>query len=236
MATNLSSATVTTGSLRTPTRLKVIVSGAGIAGLSLAYWLDRIRATTLVVERAPRFQALGHYITLKGNGVEMVRRMGIYQACEARSAPIEETRFYTMHGKLLRSERMAALNKILGGYILFRRADLQAALYELVRDGADMRFRTQITEARLSKNGVEVVLSDGSTERGDVLVGADGIHSHVRGLVFGDGFKRPLGGYYIAATQKLRHGLPLATHSYSGVGRMVTSFPSQTTPSRPWCT
>lgn len=153
---------MTTGSLRTPTRLKVIVSGAGIAGLSLAYWLDRIGATTLVVERAPRFQALGHYITLKGNGVEMVRRMGIYQACEARSAPIEETRFYTMRGKLLRSERMAALNKILGGYILFRRADLQAALYELVRDGADMRFGTQITEARLSKNGVEVVLSDGS--------------------------------------------------------------------------
>jgi len=56
--------------------LKVIVSGAGVAGLSLAYWLDRIGATTVIVERAPRFQALGHYISLKGNGVEMVRRNG----------------------------------------------------------------------------------------------------------------------------------------------------------------
>jgi 2-polyprenyl-6-methoxyphenol hydroxylase-like FAD-dependent oxidoreductase len=205
-------------------RMKVIVSGAGIAGLSLAYWLDRLGASTLVVERAPRFQALGHYISLKGNGVEMVRRMGIYEACEARSAPIEETRFYTMQGRLLRSERTAALNKMLGGYILFRRADLQAALYELARGGAEMRFGTQIAEARRTEDGVEVVLSDGSMERGDLLVGADGIHSNVRGLVFGDGFERPLGGFYIAVTQTLRHGLALATHSYVGVGRMVNLF------------
>jgi 2-polyprenyl-6-methoxyphenol hydroxylase-like FAD-dependent oxidoreductase len=55
---------------------KVIVSGAGVAGLAFAHWLGRIGATTIVVERAPRFQALGHYISLKGNGVEMVRPHG----------------------------------------------------------------------------------------------------------------------------------------------------------------
>src|SRR2546427_12032704 len=71
--------------------LKVIVSGAGVAGLAVAYWLDRIGASTIVIERAPRFHALGHYISLKGNGVEMVRRMGIFDACQARAAPIDET-------------------------------------------------------------------------------------------------------------------------------------------------
>src|SRR5258705_8331777 len=69
--------------------LKVIVSGAGVAGLALSHWLGRIGATTILVERAPRFQALGHYISLKGNGVEMVRRMGILGSCQARAAPIE---------------------------------------------------------------------------------------------------------------------------------------------------
>src|SRR5262249_50630123 len=178
--------------------LKVIVSGAGIAGLALSYWLDRIGASTIVVERAPRFQALGHYIALKGNGVEMVRRMGILDACEARAAPIEETHMYTMKGRLLRSERTAAMNKMLGGYIFLRRADLAASLYEIARERADIRFGTEIAEARLAPDGVEVVLSDGRTERGDLLVGADGIHSRVRGLVFGEGFQRPLGGHYIA--------------------------------------
>src|SRR5262245_50499640 len=114
--------------------LKVIISGAGIAGLALAHWLHRIGATPILIEKAPRFQPLGHYITLKGNGVEMVRRMGIEAACEARAAHADEVRFYTSRGRFLRSERTAALARTLGGYILFRRADLQAALYDLVRD------------------------------------------------------------------------------------------------------
>jgi len=122
--------------------LKVIVSGAGIGGLALAYWLDRIGASTIIVERAPRFQALGHYIALKANGVEMVRRMGIFEACQARAAPVEETRMYTMKGRRLRFEHTAAVNKALGGYILFRRAALQTALYDLARERAEFRFGT----------------------------------------------------------------------------------------------
>jgi 2-polyprenyl-6-methoxyphenol hydroxylase-like FAD-dependent oxidoreductase len=181
--------------------LKVIVSGAGIAGLALSHWLDRIGATTIIVERAPRFQALGHYISLKGNGVEMVRRMGMLDACEASAAPIEEVYFYTASRRLLRSERTAALAKALGGYILFRRVDLQAALYELVRERTDIRFGTQIAEVRPAVGGVEVRLSDGRVEWGDLLVGADGIHSHVRSLVFGEGFERSLGGHYNAIAQ-----------------------------------
>ena len=205
--------------------LKVIISGAGIGGLALAHWLGRIGATTIFVERAPRFQALGHYISLKGNGVEMVRRMGILDACEARAAPIEEVYFYTKTRRLLRSERTAVLAKALGGYILFRRADLQAALYDLVRARVDIRFGTEIQEVRPVAAGVEVRLSDGRVERGDLLVGADGIHSHVRGLVFGQNFERPLGGHYIAISQTLRHGLPAVVHSYLSTGTMVNLFP-----------
>jgi len=205
--------------------LKVIVSGAGVAGLSLAHWLARIGATTVIVERAPRFQALGHYISLKGNGVEMVRRMGILDACEARSAPIDEVYFYTASRQLLRSERTAVLARTLGGYILFRRADLQAALYELVRERSEIRFGTEIAEIVRSADGVEVRLSDGRVERGDLVVGADGIHSRVRRLAFGDGFERPLGGHYIAISQTLRHGLPAVVHSYVSTERMVNLFP-----------
>ena len=104
-------------------------------------------------------------------------------------------------------------------------ADLQAALYELVRERTDIRFGTQIAEVRSAADGVEVRLSDGRIERGDLLVGADGIHSHVRGLVFGEGFERPLGGHYIAISQTLRHGLPAVVHSYLSTGRMVNLFP-----------
>ena len=205
--------------------LKIVVSGAGIAGLALAHWLGRIGATTILVERAPRSQALGHYISLKGNGVEMVRRMGILDACQASAAPIEEVYFYTAARQLLRIERTAKLAKALGGYILFRRADLQAALYELVRERTDIRFGTEISEVRPAAGGVEICLSDGRAERADLLVGADGIHSHVRRLVFGQGFELSLGGHYIAVSQTVRHGLPPVIHSYLSTGRMVNLFP-----------
>src|SRR4051812_42107976 len=165
--------------------LKVIVSGAGVGGLALAHWLGRIGATTILVERAPAFQPLGHYISLKGNGVEMVRRMGILDACESRAAPLDEVCFYTTAKRLLRRERTTVLARTLGGYILFRRADLQAALYGLVNAHTDIRFGTQIAEVRSTECGIEVRLSDGRSEQADLLIGADGIHSHVRGMVFG---------------------------------------------------
>jgi 2-polyprenyl-6-methoxyphenol hydroxylase-like FAD-dependent oxidoreductase len=204
---------------------KVIISGAGIGGLALAHWLYRIGATPLILERAPRFQPLGHYISLKGNGVEMARRMGIAEACEARAAAIDEVYFYTTKSRLLRTERTAALSKTLGGYILFRRADLQAALHGLVKDRAEIRFGTQLTAVRVRPGGVDVTLSDGRTEEADLLVGADGIHSSVRKLVFGDGFERPLGGHYIALTQHQRHGLPPVVHAYLSTERMLNLFP-----------
>jgi 2-polyprenyl-6-methoxyphenol hydroxylase-like FAD-dependent oxidoreductase len=131
----------------------------------------------------------------------------------------------TATGRFLRSERTAALAKTLGGYVRLRRADLHAALYELVRERADIRFGAQIVEVRPAADGVEVSLSDGRSERGDVLVGADGVHSRVRSLVFGEGFERPLGSHYIAISQTLRHGLPPAVHSYLGIGSMVNLFP-----------
>jgi 2-polyprenyl-6-methoxyphenol hydroxylase-like FAD-dependent oxidoreductase len=68
-------------------------------------------------------------------------------------------------------------------------------------------------------------MSNSRAERDDLLVGADGIHSRVRDVVFGAGFERALGGYYIAITQTLRHGLPPVIHSYLGVGKIVNLLP-----------
>lgn len=205
--------------------LRVMVSGAGTAGLALTHWLHLIGVDVVTFERAAEFAPVGHYISLKGNGVEMVRRMGILEACEERAVTLDELNFYTGRGRFIRRERTAALTRAIGGLIFLRRADLQSALYDLVAGRADIRFGTQIDKVDSRSDGVEVLLSDGTFERADVLVGADGIHSHTRGLLFGDGFEKPLGGYYIATTQHLPHDLRPVTHTYLGTGVMVTVYP-----------
>jgi 2-polyprenyl-6-methoxyphenol hydroxylase-like FAD-dependent oxidoreductase len=206
-------------------RRRVIVSGAGIAGLALAHWLDRLGIETLVLERARRVEPLGHYIALKGNGVEMIRRMGLLAACESRAAPLETGCFYNLKGRRLRCENQAALSKALGGYILFRRSDLHTVLYDLVRDRVQVRFATELTDVQMTHEQVVVRLNDGQSEEADLLVGADGIHSLTRQLLFGDTFERPLGGYYVAFTIDQRHGMSRTGRTYLGTGAMVSLLP-----------
>jgi len=210
---------------------RALISGGGIAGLSLGFYLERIGIEPLVIERAPRFEALGHYIALKGNGVEVIRQMGLERACRAREVRYERSLMLTSTGKLLRMGSRAEFDQNLGGYILFLRADLQAVLFEAVREKLEIRYGTQLVAVHDLGEQVEVELSTGTKESFDFVFGADGIHSRARQLVFGDGFITPLGGHYIALTVDFAHGLPTNNvRSYFGSGQSVHLFP--TSPNR----
>src|SRR4030095_10502859 len=186
---------------------RALISGGGIAGLSLGYWLGKIGIEPIIIERAAHFEALGHYIALKGNGVDMIRKMELESACRAREVNFERALTMTAAGKLLRKGSRAEFDANLGGYILFRRADLQAVLFETVREKVEIRYDTELIAINDLGKQVEVELSTGKSETFDFVFGADGIHSHTRHLVFGDDFIQPLGGMYIALTVDFAHGL-----------------------------
>ncbi len=204
---------------------RALISGGGIAGLALGFWLERIGIEPVVIERAPRFEALGHYIALKGNGVDVIRQMGLESACRAREVRFERSMMLTSTGRLLRMGSRDEFDDNLGGYILFRRADLQASLFEAVREKLEIRYGTQLVALHDQGERVDVELSAGNSETFDFVFGADGIHSHTRQLVFGDGFIEPLGGHYIALTVDVAHGLPAnQVRSYFGRGQSVHLF------------
>jgi len=210
---------------------RALISGGGIAGLALGFWLERIGIEPVVIERASRFEALGHYIALKGNGVNVIRQMGLEPACRAREVQFERSMMLTATGRRLRMGGREEFDHNLGGYILFRRADLQASLFEAVREKIEIRYGTQFVAIRDQGAQVEVELSAGNSESFDFVFGADGIHSRTRKLVFGDGFIEPLGGHYIALTMDVAHGLPPnQIRSYFGRGQSVHLF--LTSPSR----
>jgi 2-polyprenyl-6-methoxyphenol hydroxylase-like FAD-dependent oxidoreductase len=213
-----------------PTEKRVLISGGGIAGLALAYWLERGGYEPVVVEHAPRFEPLGHYIALKGAGVSAVKQMGIEPACRAREASFKQVVFKTDSGSVLRIGSKAEFDQNLGGYIFFRRSDLHAALFDLVKDRVEVRYGTELKDVRARGDGVEVDLSSGATESFALLFGADGIHSRTRRLVFGDGYEQLLGGRYIGLTVDCEHGLGCdRIHSYFGRGQMVALMPTSPT-------
>jgi 2-polyprenyl-6-methoxyphenol hydroxylase-like FAD-dependent oxidoreductase len=204
---------------------RILISGGGIAGMAAAWWLGRAGADVTIIERAQAFQPLGHYITLKSHGVRVVEAMGLLDACRARELPLHELTAHTANGRLLRDVDTALLTSKIEGMVLFRRADLHAALYEAVRDHTRVRFGTEVRAIRDVGDQVEVDLPEGA-ERVDLFLGADGVHSRARNLVFGEGGVSRMGGRYLAITVDYPHGLtPGALSTYFGRGQFVVLLP-----------
>jgi 2-polyprenyl-6-methoxyphenol hydroxylase-like FAD-dependent oxidoreductase len=206
----------------TTTKRRILISGGGIAGLSLGFWLERFGFEPVVIEHAQRFEPLGHYIALKGNGVAVVREMGLEAACRAREARFGPAVMLTSRGSVLRQDQRSEIDENLGGYIFLRRAELHAALFDAVRDKLEIRWGTALESVADTGEVVEIGLSSGRTESVSLLVGADGIHSRTRHLVFGDGFETPLGGHYMGTTVDTDTPLPGdGVYTYFGRGQVV---------------
>jgi 2-polyprenyl-6-methoxyphenol hydroxylase-like FAD-dependent oxidoreductase len=206
--------------------LRVLISGCGIAGTAAAHWLLKRGVEVTMVERASHFEPLGHYISLKSRGVALAKEMGIFAACKQREAPVHGMRALDASGRLMREIDPSAVEAAVDGYILFRRADLHAALYETIRDDVAVRFGTELGAIRQDAGGVEVEIG-GATERFDLVLGTDGVHSRTRKLAFGEGFERPMGGRYIALTVDGEHGVaPGRMSMFFGHGQIVGLIPT----------
>lgn len=206
---------------------RILISGGGIAGLALAWWLERAGQQVVVIDRATAFEPLGHYITLKSQGVAVVREMGLLQACRASVVDLDRVHLQTAAGRPLLERGFEELDHTLGGFLPFRRADLHGALFSAVRDRVDIRYGDQLRAISQRGDRVDVDFLSGRQDSFDLLVGADGVHSRTRQLVFGDGHERPLGGLYLALTVRFPHGMQAGVAQvYLGRGQVVILFPT----------
>ncbi|HEX6353124.1 FAD-dependent monooxygenase [Actinophytocola sp.] len=168
-----------------PTRRAVIV-GAGIAGLAVALRLRQIGWEPIVVEKAPERRDSGYVVTLFGLGYHAAERRGVLQAMRARHVEPFEFRYVKPDGRHRFSVPSAAVHDLLGDRsLVLLRGDVEDVLYQAVHDAVDIRFGTTVESVTQDREGVRAVLSDGSTVDAELLVGADGLHSTVRRLVFG---------------------------------------------------
>ncbi|BBX95941.1 FAD-dependent monooxygenase [Mycobacterium lacus] len=176
----------------------VLISGAGIAGPALAYWLSRSGHDVVVVEIADGIRPGGQTVDLRGAGRAVVERMGLLDQMRDRSLDQRGIAWVDADGRRRAEMPVTAFH---GNGVVSRleilRGDLADVLYQASAADADYRFGTRITELVQEDGEVVATLSDGTALRADLVVGADGPHSTVRRLVFGpeESFVRPLGGY-----------------------------------------
>jgi 2-polyprenyl-6-methoxyphenol hydroxylase-like FAD-dependent oxidoreductase len=182
---------------------KVLISGGGIAGLTLAILLKENGWDPRVIEKAPALRAEGYMMDFAGTGWDVAERMGLVDDILRVSSPIGSWEYVGPDG----SPRFppAPLERIRraldGRYAPIRRPDLERILYDrAVAAGVPVTFGTEIETVHESGAGVDVQFSDGTSGRFGMLFGADGVHSRVRELGFGpeSQFSRFL-GYYVAA-------------------------------------
>ena len=178
--------------------LRVLVSGASIAGPSLAYWLDRYGCDVTIVEKAPEVRPGGQAIDFKGPiHLTVLRQMGILEAIQAASIPSEDGLIINSRGRKIGSSPGA----FIGGDINIPRGEVARILYERTRDTCEYVFGDSITSLTQTANGVDVTFARRSDHTFDLVFGADGMHSNVRRLAFGPetDYVDYLGYYYALA-------------------------------------
>ena len=171
---------------------RVLIVGAGVAGLAVARALRRRDFAAEVVERMPEWETSGAGLYLPGNSVRALDELGIWAELAAGANPIVRQRFLDHRGRLLADIDVRSYWDGVAACVAIRRA----ALHEALRAGSvevPVCLGLSVTELDADGQAERVRFSDGSTGTYDLVVGADGVHSTIRGLALGGPAARAVG-------------------------------------------
>ena len=203
----------------------ILISGAGIAGPTLAFWLRAAGLKPTLIERAPALRRSGYVIDFWGLGYDIAERMGLAADIDRVGYHIREMRIVDDQGHRVAGFGTSVFNELAGGrFVTVGRGDLSRLLFERIRYDTEAIFGDEIAELTEQADGVQVRFNRAPARRFDLVVGADGLHSNVRRLVFGtqDRFEKRL-GYLVAAFEV--HGYRPRNDgvyvTYSEPGRML---------------
>lgn len=209
---------------------RALISGGGIAGLTLAICLKEYGEDPIVVERSAALPEEGYMMDFFGSGWDVAERLGLTDELRALRYPIDKLQFVNADGRSYASVSIKRISRALEGkYVYLRRPDLLRILYERARSlGVEVRFGTQIEDLEDDGDHVNVTFNDGSTGEFSMVFGADGVHSDVRRLMFGDEsqFARFLGAY-VAAFHLDKHDFPVgrAVQIHEEINRVAAYYP-----------
>ncbi|CPR11508.1 2-polyprenyl-6-methoxyphenol hydroxylase-like oxidoreductase [Mycobacterium bohemicum DSM 44277] len=208
--------------------MKIAIVGAGIAGPTLAYWLCRYGHEPTLIEKAPRLRTGGYVVDFWGGGYAVAERMGLTAQLHTAGYAVREIRLVDRNSQRVGGFSAESFRRNLGGdFVTVPRGELAATIYRAIDGHAETMFGDSVSAVAQNDSGVEVTLEHGGSRQFDLLVGAGGIHSPLRELVFGPDsrFETDL-GYRVAAFEadgyRPRDELVYLAHTMPG--RMIARF------------
>ena len=208
--------------------MKVAIVGAGIAGPTLAYWLWRYGHEPTLIEKAPRLRTGGYVVDFWGGGYAVAERMGLTAELHATGYAVQELRLVDQNSRRVGGFSAELFRRNVDGrFVTVPRGDLAAMIYRCIDRHVEALFGESVSAITQHDSGVRVTLERGWSRHFDLLVGAGGIHSPVRDLVFGpeSRFETDL-GYRVAAfeAEGYQPRDELVYLAYTTPGRMIARF------------
>ncbi|WP_345950053.1 FAD-dependent monooxygenase [Mucilaginibacter sp. PAMB04274] len=165
---------------------RVLISGASFAGLSTAFWMNKLGYHVTIVEVGNGLKKGGTPVNVRGNTVDIVKRMGLFDRIKANRLNLETWEFknaddVTEGAMLLRQEG----EPLPDDDFEIERDELLNMIFDAVKDEVDFIFNNRITGLSETGDEIHVTFKDGLQSQFDLLFGCDGIHSAVRNIWFG---------------------------------------------------
>lgn len=208
--------------------MRILISGAGVAGPTLAFWLRRYGLEPTIVEKSLRLRTGGYIIDFWGLGFDIADRMGLLPQIRSDGYLAREVRIVNADGKRISGFSVESISRVVQDrYISLARSDLAASIYNAIEGKVETIFDDSIARIEQTEQGVRVTFETEIVRDFDLVIGADGLHSRVRELVFGpqNQFEKYL-GYKVAAfeVEGYRPRDELVYVMYTEVGQQVGRF------------
>jgi 2-polyprenyl-6-methoxyphenol hydroxylase-like FAD-dependent oxidoreductase len=173
----------------------VLVSGAGIAGLTMCYWLNHYGFRVTLIERFPGLRLGGQNIDVKGPALEIAKKMNLLEEIRAANTTEQGMKWVNTNNQVVAEfPKEDALSMTQEHEIL--RGDLLRILFDRIKEQTTVQFGQQIVSLKDEADKVWVSFADGKQEKYDLVISAEGIGSKTRDLVLGDEVKFDYKGVY----------------------------------------